>query len=262
MSNRTALVLCVDTAMLVLVCMLECLSLTGLELHEWLGFVFCPVVLVHVVAQWRWFITQWQRIRSTRGYRVRINALMNAVLFLLMSTVLFSGVFVSHQGTALLGEAFGRVLIWHDIHGWANLSLIALVGLHLALNWDWMLAAFRRRLPERPALAEAPPPGSAISTHRPPGFPQYLGRGLVVLLIAASAAGAAYFTMAALTELPPEPEPSRTERGPASSATEPQPLAPRPRSVYLRHGLEQLMVTTASIALAALTGRYLFRMRL
>ena len=262
MSNRTALVLCLDTAMLVLVCVLECLSLTGLELHEWLGFVLCPVVLVHVVVQWRWFITQWQRIRSTGGYRVRINALLNVVLFLLMSAVLFSGVFVSHQGTALFGEAFGRVRIWHDIHGWANFSLIALVGLHVALNWDWMLAAFRRRRPERPALAEGPPPGSAISSHRPPGLVQYLGRGLVVLLIAASAAAAAYFTMAALTELPPEPEPSHNERGPMASATEPQPLAPRPRSVYLPHGFEQLMVTTASIALAALTGRYLFRIRL
>ena len=87
-------------------------------------------------------------------------------------------------------------------------------------------------------------------------------QGLVVLLIAASAAGAAYFTMAALTELPPEPEPSHNERGPVASATEPQPLAPRPRLVYLPHGFEQLIVTTASIALAALTGRYLFRIRL
>lgn len=262
MSNRTALVLCLDTAMLVLVCVLECLSLTGLELHEWLGIVLCPVVLVHVVVQWRWFITQYQRIRLTRGYRVRINALLNVVLFLLMSAVLFSGVLVSHQGTALFGEAFGRVRIWHDIHGWANFSLIVLVGLHLALNWDWMLAAIRRRRPQRPALAEAPALGSTISSHRPPGLAQSLGRGLVVLLIAASAAGAAYFTMAALTELPPESEPSRNEHGAAASAAEPHPLAPRPRSVYLPHGFEQLMVTTVSIALVALTGRYLFRMRL
>ena len=63
--NRVSLLLCLDTAMLLLVCVLECLALTGLDLHVWLGFALCPLVLVHVVMQWQWFRTQFQRIRTT-----------------------------------------------------------------------------------------------------------------------------------------------------------------------------------------------------
>src|SRR6185436_12537047 len=56
-------------------------------------------------------------------------------------------------GVESLGESFGRVRIWSEVHGWLNVPLVVLVGLHLALNWDWMIAALRRRRPERPALA-------------------------------------------------------------------------------------------------------------
>jgi len=48
--------------MLALTCVLESLSLTGLTLHEWLGFILCPLVLVHVVLQWQWFATQFRRV--------------------------------------------------------------------------------------------------------------------------------------------------------------------------------------------------------
>src|SRR4051794_39446437 len=108
MFNRRAFVLCLDTAMLLLVCVLECLSLTGLELHEWLGFALGPLVVVHVVIQWPWFITQFQRIRSTRAYRPRINALLNVFLLGAMSAVLVSGVLSSSQVIPLIGERLGR----------------------------------------------------------------------------------------------------------------------------------------------------------
>lgn len=39
MFRHTLFSLVPDTAMLALVCVLECLDLTGLEIHQWLGFV-------------------------------------------------------------------------------------------------------------------------------------------------------------------------------------------------------------------------------
>ena len=139
--------------MLLLVVLLECINFTGLQWHQWLGFAFCPVVLLHVVLQWQWFITQFQRVLTPGAWRVRVNAGLNLLLLVMMAAVLFSGVFVSRQAVESLGEGFGRVRIWSEVHGLLNVALVVLVGLHLALNWDWMIAALRRRRPERPGLA-------------------------------------------------------------------------------------------------------------
>src|SRR5437588_10447111 len=107
MSRRTLSVLLLDSTMLALVCVLECLDLTGLELHEWLGFALCPLILLHVTWQWPWFVTQFRKFLSAPGARVRINALLNALLLVLMSAGLLSGVLNSRQVISVVGERFG-----------------------------------------------------------------------------------------------------------------------------------------------------------
>jgi hypothetical protein len=261
--NRVSLLLCLDTAMLLLVCVLECLALTGLDVHVWLGFALCPLVLVHVVMQWQWFITQFQRIRTTRAYRVRVNTLLNLGLLIMMSAVLLSGILSARQTTSVIGESFGRARIWSEIHGWLNFALVVLVGLHLALNWDWMVAALRRRRPERPGLAGALPRNAAAPLGRQRlNIANLLGRGLAVFLIASLAAGAVYFAMWA-TMLPEEPaRMMQTERGVTVTEVEPRPFAPQPRPASLPHGFEQLLVTSTALVLVVIIGRYVFRLRL
>ena len=249
--------------MLLLVCVLECLALTGLDVHVWLGFALCPLVLVHVVMQWQWFITQFQRIRTTRAYRVRVNTLLNLGLLIMMSAVLLSGILSARQVTSVIGESFGRSRIWSEIHGWLNFTLVVLVGLHLALNWDWMVAALRRRRPERPGLAGALPRNATTPLGRQRfNFAHLLGRGLAVLLIASLAAGVVYFAMWA-TMLPEEATRMRqTERDVSVTTVEPRPFVPQPRPASLPHGFEQLLVTSTALVLVVIIGRYVFRLRL
>ena len=264
MNNRVGFLICLDTAMLLLVCVLECLALTGLDLHVWLGFALCPLVLVHVVMQWQWFITQFQRIRTTRAYRVRINTLLNLGLLFMISAVLLSGILASRQATSVIGESFGRVRIWSEIHGWLNFVVVVLVGLHLALNWDWIAAALRRRRPERPGLAGAPPRSTAEpSGRRRLSFANSLGRGLAVLLIASLAASAVYFLMWA-TQFPEEAERMQKERAVTATAvgSPPNPPVPQSHPVSLPHGVEQFLVTSAALVLVVIIGRYVIRLRL
>lgn len=264
MISRVTLLLCLDIAMLLLVCVLECLALTGLNVHVWLGFALCPLVLVHVVMQWQWFITQFQRIRTTRAYRVRINTLLNLGLLIMMSAVLLSGILSSGPAASVVGERFGRARIWSEIHGWLNFIVVVLVGLHLALNWDWMLAALRRRRPERPGLADAPTrTATASSGRRPLNVANSLGRGLAVLLIASLVSGAVYCLMWAML-LPEERGGIQSEHAVAAAPVEPppKPPVPQPRAVEFPHGVEQLLVTSSVLVLVVVIGRFVFRLRL
>jgi hypothetical protein len=58
MNQRVAFPVCLDTTKLLLVRVLEPIKLTGLEWHQWLGFALCPLMLLHVVMQWQWFLTR------------------------------------------------------------------------------------------------------------------------------------------------------------------------------------------------------------
>jgi cytochrome b561 len=257
MLHRTAIVLCLDTTMLMLVCVLECLRLTGLELHVWLGFALCPLLLVHVVLQWQWFTTQFQKILRPGAYRARLNAVLNGLLMVLMSAVLASGALTSRQGTSIIGEHLGSVDIWREVHGWLNFALVTLVGLHLALNWDWTLSALRRLRPERPANA------SSISERRSLSWAKLLGRSLATILGAFVCAGFVYFSMAPMIRSPKKRLETERARAVATDAiVQRSQLAPQPRSASLPDGLQKLMVTAGIVAFLVVVGRYVFRLRL
>jgi cytochrome b561 len=261
-NNRVAFLVCLDTAMFLLVCVLETIKFTGLEWHQWLGFALCPLVLLHVVLQWPWFTTQFQNMGRRGGYRVRFSALLNVALFVLMAAVLFSGIFASRQSTALIAESLGHVRIWHEVHGWLNFILVVFVGLHLALNWDWILTALRRCRPRQPALA-AMPPSDAATERRSLSFGKSLGRGLIVLLLASLATSAVYFTMKATMlrskkhQLMNQPTITATAKPPDK-----KDLAPRPRAALGWHGIDSFAAVLAITLLVAIIGRYVFRLRL
>lgn len=250
--------------MFVLVCVLEPLPLTGLELHEWLGLVLCPLVLLHVVLQWQWFVTQFRRFRAPGAYRARVNAFLNVSLLVMMAAVLFSGVIISRQVAPLVGESLGRSRIWTGVHGWFNFIVVVLLGLHLALNWDWLLAALRRRERERPALAGTPSGTATVAPARYARVRNSLCRGLVVFAVSFLAAYGVYLALTPF-EKPERNRPSvQSERSAANRVDEapPRRMPRRERAASLPEGLRRLTLTLAVLAFTAMTGRYVLRIHL
>src|SRR5215472_7446494 len=187
---RARYLLALDVSMLALVVVLEALSLTGLAWHEWLGFLLCLLVLLHVILQWPWFPTEFRRIFTRGAHRARVNSVLNTLLFIVMVAVLVSGVLISNQIAPLIGNALGRPRVWSELHSWLNFTLVVLIGVHLAMNWDWILGAVRRR---------------TVQLARLPVVPAILFRGAIVLLVAGVVAVSAYATMSAmLRPSPPE----------------------------------------------------------
>ena len=293
--NRVAFLLCLDTAMLLLVCVLECINFTGLEWHQWLGFAFCPVVLLHVVMQWQWFITQFRRVLTPGAWRVRVNAGLNLLLLVLMAAVLFSGGFVSAQARGVAGRKF-----WAGAHlergawvvelrlggagGFASGAELGLDDRRAAPSSARATGAGDRR--RSAAVAQRPAAVSWRAGVRRTGrvriasgnrFGQRsarsLGRAVAVLLVASVGAGAVYFSMKAML-LPKMRARMERERvvtagatgregnQPAPRPTEParNRLAPRNRPAEPERAGHRGHVRFT--VFVAVIGRYVFRLRL
>lgn len=235
--------LALDAGMLALACVLEALSLTGLTWHEWLGFLLCLLVLFHVILQWPWLVAGLRRFLAGGTHRAGINLVLNYLLFIAMVAVLVSGVLISNQVAPLVGRALGRPRVWSELHGWLNFTLIVLVGVHLALNWDWVLGAIRR---------------GTVPLVRLPGMRGFIWQGAMVLLAASFVALGAYATMAAMLKPTPKEKSAAMQMAAKNQASQ----LLKGRSQSFRNGLQELDIAALVILFVAVVGRYVLRIHL
>jgi cytochrome b561 len=240
---RARYLLALDAGMLALVCVLEALSLTGLAWHEWLGFLLCLLVLLHVILQWPWFVTAFRRLFARGPHLARVKPVLNYLLFIVMVAVLVSGVLISNQIAPLTGNTLGRPRVWSELHSWLNFTLVALVGVHLAMSWDWVLGVMRRR---------------TVPLARMPAPAKILWRGAIVLFAACLVAAVAYLAVAAM--LKPTPREKRPTVQTAGANQTPQPRKGRPQS--FRSGLQELDIAVLVVIFVVIVGRYAPRIRL
>ncbi|HLY19581.1 MAG TPA: DUF4405 domain-containing protein [Bryobacteraceae bacterium] len=140
-----------DVTLLASVCALQTVSFTGLVLHEWLGLAMVGLVLAHLLLAWSWIASQSRRLFALQTVRARINYLLNLSLFAGVTAVIFSGILISQKAIpALTGTQAAPDMDWRwdTLHNRFSQAVVILAGLHLAINWDWALAAgqkvFRR----------------------------------------------------------------------------------------------------------------------
>jgi hypothetical protein len=122
--------------------------LTGLPAHEWLGLGLIAVVLVHLLGQWDWTIASSTRFVRRLSGRLRFTYLLNWALFLCLCTVMVSGVLISEAALPALGIGFrgtggpgGAMPVWRLVHTLSANGLLVLAGIHVGLNWRWVLGA-------------------------------------------------------------------------------------------------------------------------
>ncbi len=136
-----------DATLLVSVCALQTVRFTGLVLHEWLGLAMVGMVLAHLLLSWSWIVSFSRRLFAPQSARARINYFLNLILFGGMTAVIFSGILISQSavptltGTKAAAEMDWR---WDTLHNQFSQAVVMLTGLHLAINWDWALAAGQR----------------------------------------------------------------------------------------------------------------------
>jgi len=183
--SRRAFEFWLDALLLVLFVLALSPRMTGLALHEWIGIVFGLPVVVHLLLSWTWITGAIRRVFASAGSRARVNLLLNATLFVLIAVEIVSGVAISQVAGPSLGFATINDRSWRALHN-QTLNLTHLVvGLHVAMNWQWIVAALRGRSPARES--------SALHSRRlAPSLLIALGRSVIVLVAAGAVAALAY----------------------------------------------------------------------
>jgi hypothetical protein len=136
-----------DLTLLVSVCALQTVRFTGLVLHEWLGLAMVGMVLAHLLLAWSWIATQTRRLFAVQSARERINYLINLTLFAAVIAVIFSGILISQKAIpALTGAKAAPDMDWRwdKLHNDFSGLIVFLAGFHVAINWDWAVAAVQR----------------------------------------------------------------------------------------------------------------------
>ncbi|MEP7380780.1 MAG: DUF4405 domain-containing protein [Gemmatimonadota bacterium] len=117
---------------------------TRIPAHEWLSFAFIGILALHILFSWSWIVGVSRRLLSSLRGEVRFNYLLDAASYLAMIAVIVSGIVISESALPTLGFPRPHDRFWSVIHDRSSEWLLVLIGVHLAMHCDWVLAALRR----------------------------------------------------------------------------------------------------------------------
>lgn len=134
---------------------------TWIEIHNWTSVALGVVVLVHLALHWSWIVATTRRIAGHLQRRsLRVLELYGAALALFLLFVFDSGSglvlwlvlprgvgdydkMISGVGRRFLGLQRN---VWVDLHAWAAVLIVAIVLVHLILNWNWLVGVSKSLL--------------------------------------------------------------------------------------------------------------------
>ncbi len=155
-TNRNKINLFFDIAIFLMFLVAMAPHFSGMAVHEWLGAAFGAAIVTHLLLHWQWIVEVTKRMFSTAQWSARINYILNTLLFIDVTLVIFSGLMISEVALPLLGIQTTPGGIWRTLHGFTADFFLVLIGLHVALHWQWIVNMIKRMLPKRTAARHLP----------------------------------------------------------------------------------------------------------
>lgn len=119
---------------------------SGIPVHEWLATAMLAVVTVHLLLNWNWIVQVTRRFLGKVNAQSRINYILNWLLFIDGTVIMLSGFMISEAVLPSLGISLPRNFAWRSLHDLSANLFLALLGLHTALHWNWIVDAFKRNV--------------------------------------------------------------------------------------------------------------------
>jgi cytochrome b len=142
--NRNKINLLLDIAIFLAFLVAMAPRFSGIAIHEWLGIAFGAAIVTHLLLHWQWLIEVARRFFGKAQWISRVNYILNALLFVDVTVIIFTGLMISQAALPLFGVQMPRGGSWRRLHDVsANLALL-LTGLHIALHWQWIVSMAKR----------------------------------------------------------------------------------------------------------------------
>lgn len=148
MDRKTRKSLIVDLVALAVYLVSANPALTGVPAHEWVGIGVFVVFFVHMVQHVDW-VSETVRSMFNHPSAGRIGYFVLDVLILVsFVTCTVSGVLISGTVLRTFGLFADGYFFWDPLHAASAKVLLALLIVHLALHWRWIVRHLKRRKPE------------------------------------------------------------------------------------------------------------------
>ncbi len=144
--NPNKVNLTVDIAIFLVFVVTMASRFSGLAIHEWLSIAFGVTIVVHLLLHWQWITRVTQRLFGKTTWESRINYVLNALLFVAMTIVIFTGIMISEFALPQLGIRLAENFAFRRLHTMSADATLFLVGLHVAMHWHWVVNAVKRYL--------------------------------------------------------------------------------------------------------------------
>lgn len=134
----------VDLIALVVFALLAAPQATAIPFHEWISFVFAPVFAIHILLHWQWIVETTKRLFKKLPGDTRFNYIWNILIYLLMIFAFVSGLVISEVALPFIGIPITVDPFWTSLHDASSNILLIMLGIHLALHWDWIVRVYKR----------------------------------------------------------------------------------------------------------------------
>jgi cytochrome b subunit of formate dehydrogenase len=154
--NKSLLYL--DAGIFVFFVLISLPKFTGITIHEWASFIFIPVIILHILMKWDWVVTITRQTFKRMPGETRFDQAWDYLLFMVMTTVIISGIIISEKALPVFGIPINNDPFWLTVHHLSTALLLLIVGIHIGMHWRWVVNAinryvFRRNRPTKPVIA-------------------------------------------------------------------------------------------------------------
>ena len=137
-----------DTLLLISFMLVSAPQATGIPLHEWFSLFFIIPFVIHLLLHWDWVTRSFGRLLANITARERFNIVWDYLLYLMMLLVFVSGFLVSVALLPALNISLNIQDFWSKIHHDSATFIMPMLGVHLALNFSWIVKLTKRMFAE------------------------------------------------------------------------------------------------------------------
>lgn len=144
--NATQRNLIIDIIVFCIFLIVSAPAATGIALHEWIGLAIAVPIITHLVMHWKWIVQISKRLFGDLPNETRLNFIWDICLFFVICLATVSGLLISEAMLPTINIHFTIDPFWYVLHDISSNLFMIMIGVHLALHWDWIKTSIKRYL--------------------------------------------------------------------------------------------------------------------